>query len=55
MKQFVLKQADLDHLMHLVKYRHISMLENGTAEQHRKQAREQYSEIVKDWIGEVER
>jgi hypothetical protein len=46
MKQFVLKQADLDHLMHLVKYRHISMLEKGTAEQ--------YSEIVKDWISEVE-
>lgn len=55
MKQFVIKQADLDNLMHMVQHRYINMLENGTAEKHREQAREQYSEIVKDWISGVER
>jgi hypothetical protein len=54
-KQFVLKQGDLDHLLHLIKHRHIALLDNGDKETHRNQAREQYVEIVSDWVKEVER
>lgn len=55
MKVYVIKQSDLDRLMHNVSCRYIAMLINGNAEDHRRQAREQYGEIVKGWIDSVSR
>lgn len=53
MKAYILTPADIENLRDAVSFRAIHLLENGTADEHRAQAREQYIEMVVRWIERV--
>ena len=53
MKAFILKQEDFDQLADHFKVVYVPLLENGTVDEHRKQAREFFLEKLKSWIGRV--
>ena len=53
MKAFIITEKDLITLRAMVESRGIHLLENGTVDEHRTQAREQYTALVVRWIERV--